>query len=125
MATAETLTSVPILPSPGCFDLGRRPFMAANHDFSSKKVAATSECATFDPFKHLQYTPPSKVYTMAELGYPDSKGVSSIGVSEPFPLFSAEAIQQMRAEVLSPEVRQKYGYASELAQCQLRGYAAE
>lgn len=62
---------------------------------------------------------------MVELGYPGSKGVSPIGVSEPFPLFSAKAIQQMRAEVLSPEVRQKYEYSSDIAQCQLRGYAAE
>lgn len=62
---------------------------------------------------------------MEELGFSGSKGVSPIGVSEPFSLFSAEAVQQMRKEILNPEVRKKYEYSSDLAQCQLRGYAAE
>jgi hypothetical protein len=62
---------------------------------------------------------------MRELGYPDSRGVSPVGVSEPFPLFTEEAIDQMRAEVLSEEVWARYRYSSNLAKCQLRGYAAE
>ncbi|RAH56986.1 hypothetical protein BO85DRAFT_373159 [Aspergillus piperis CBS 112811] len=79
----------------------------------------------FDPSKHLAFVPPSKVHTMVELGYPNSRGVSPVGVSEPFPLFSAEAIEQMRKEVLTEEVYSNHKYSSEIAQCQLRGYAAE
>ncbi|PYH73857.1 uncharacterized protein BO88DRAFT_432208 [Aspergillus vadensis CBS 113365] len=79
----------------------------------------------FDPSKHLAFVPPSKVHTMVELGYPNSRGVSPVGVSEPFPLFSAEAIEQMRKEVLTKEVYSNHKYSSEIAQCQLRGYAAE
>ncbi|PYI06606.1 hypothetical protein BO78DRAFT_429600 [Aspergillus sclerotiicarbonarius CBS 121057] len=90
-----------------------------------KKATLAREHVSFDPSKHLAHTPPSKVHTMKELGYPDSRGVSPIGVSEPFPLFSAEAIQLMREEVLSDEVFSKHKYSSNIAQCQLRGYAAE
>ncbi|KAL2809937.1 hypothetical protein BJX63DRAFT_423418 [Aspergillus granulosus] len=116
MATVGTLTSTP-LPDP-----------MAKPDFervSAIGPLSTPEKVFFDPSKHLNFTPPSKVYSMEELGYPKSRGVSPVGVSEPFPLFSAEAIQQMRKEVLSDEVFSKWKYSSELAQCQLRGYAAD
>jgi hypothetical protein len=85
----------------------------------------TTVKVSFEPSKHLNFPPPSKVYSMKELEYSKNRGISPIGVSEPFPLFSAEAIQQMRKEVLSDEVFAKWKYSSELARCQLRGYAAE
>ncbi|KAL2852867.1 hypothetical protein BJY01DRAFT_259690 [Aspergillus pseudoustus] len=116
MATVGTLTSTP-LPDP-----------MTNPDFDGVNTIGTSstpEKVPFEPSKHLNFMPPSKVYSMEELGYPQSRGVSPIGVSEPFPLFSAEAIQQMRKEVLSDEVFSKWKYSSELAQCQLRGYATD
>ncbi|KAL3450677.1 hypothetical protein BJX65DRAFT_322301 [Aspergillus insuetus] len=116
MATVGTLTSTP-LPDP-----------MANPEFDGVNAigpSSMSEKISFDPLKHLSFTPPSKVYSMEDLGYPKSRGVSPIGVSEPFPLFSAEAIQHMRNEVLSDEVFAKWKYSSELAQCQLRGYAAD
>lgn len=126
MATVETLTSAPIPSSAAWFQIGKRPLLASNKEvFPSKKVASMPEFVTFDASKHLEFTPPSKLYTMEELGFSGSKGVSPIGVSEPFSLFSAEAVQQMRKEILNPEVRKKYEYSSDLAQCQLRGYAAE
>ncbi|KAF3481656.1 uncharacterized protein GIQ15_04415 [Arthroderma uncinatum] len=81
------------------------------------------EKVQFDPEKHIQFTPPSKVHSMKELGYDDNAGISPIGVSEPFPLFSAEAIRCMRAEVLSKEVWSEYQFSSDLAMCQLRGFA--
>jgi hypothetical protein len=116
MATVGTLTSTP-LPDP-----------VANPEFDGVNAigsSSMSEKISFDPLKHLSFTPPSKVYSMEDLGYPKSRGVSPIGVSEPFQLFSAEAIQQMRNEVLSDEVFAKWKYSSELARCQLRGYSAE
>ena len=123
MAAVETLTSNSF-HSTALF--GKRPFFVSNDEFfPSKKASNTPDRVTFDPSKHLNFTPPSKVYTMEELGYAGNKGVSPVGVSEPFPLFSVEAIQQMRTEVLAPEVREKYEYSSDLAQSQLRGYAAE
>ncbi|OJJ71326.1 hypothetical protein ASPBRDRAFT_196837 [Aspergillus brasiliensis CBS 101740] len=91
----------------------------------TEKVTPEPNNVVFDPSKHLAFVPPSKVHTMEDLGYPNSRGVSSVGVSEPFPLFSAEAVEQMRKEVLTDEVYAKHKYSSEIAKCQLRGYAAE
>ena len=76
----------------------------------------------FDPEKHLAFIPPSMVYTMKDLSL-DDIGVSPVAVSEPFSLFSLEAIQHMRAEVLSEQVWDNCQYSSNLAQCQLRGFA--
>ncbi|KKK20687.1 hypothetical protein P175DRAFT_0539085 [Aspergillus ochraceoroseus IBT 24754] len=118
MATVETLTVTPISDTMAHLDAAGSLEQLPNSSTASEKVS-------FEPSKHLAYTPPSKVHTMEELGYPGSRGVSPIGVSEPFPLFSTEAIQQMRKEVLSDKVFAKYQYSSELAQCQLRGYAEE
>ncbi|EFE42378.1 hypothetical protein TRV_02817 [Trichophyton verrucosum HKI 0517] len=77
----------------------------------------------FDPRTHLQFNPPSKVHSMKELGYDANAGISPIGVSEPFSLFSAEAIRCMRSEVLSKEVWSEYQFSSDLAMCQLREFA--
>ncbi|RAL08988.1 uncharacterized protein BO97DRAFT_459648 [Aspergillus homomorphus CBS 101889] len=119
MASAETSTMIPAPILAG-------PIQPKETGVSQgQKSTSISGKPAFEPSKHLAHTAPSKVYSMKELGYSDSRGVSPVGVSEPFPLFSAEAIQQMRAEVLSDEVFMKHKYSSELAQCQLRGYAAE
>lgn len=59
---------------------------------------------------------------MAEIGKKD-QGVSPNAVSEPFSLFTDEAIQQMRSEVLSKQVLENCQYSSNLATCQLRGYS--
>ncbi|KAJ9138646.1 Kanamycin B dioxygenase [Pleurostoma richardsiae] len=77
----------------------------------------------FDPKKHLAFRTPSKIYTMKELGLPEDHGISPIAVSEPFPLFTEEAILRMRSEVLNKDVMEKCQFSSNLAQAQLRGYA--
>lgn len=77
---------------------------------------------TFDPKKHLNFEFPDRVWTMKEIGH-DSVGVSPIAVSNPFPLFSEEAVKQMREEVLSDEVQKNCKYQSNLAASQLRGFA--
>lgn len=79
----------------------------------------------FVPGKHLNYEAPKYVHTMEDIGYPASNGVSPIAVSEPFRLFSEEAVNIMRAEVLDPVVQEKYSYTSDIAPKQLRGYAPE
>lgn len=76
----------------------------------------------FNPEAHLVYQAPEKVYTMEDLALPANNGVSPIAVSEPFPLFSEEAIDKMRAEALSRAVIKQYNYSSDIAPKQLRGY---
>lgn len=103
--------------------------MATNlPDFADKATDIESEksgeAEDFDPNKHLAFVPPSKIYTMEELDFPKNEGVSPVAVSEPFPLFTHEAIQRMRAEIMSNKVWENCQYSSNLAQCQLRGFAA-
>jgi hypothetical protein len=62
---------------------------------------------------------------MKDINLPEDTGVSPFAVSEPFQLFTKEAVMRMREEVLSKEVLKNCQYSSNLAQCQLRGYAAE
>lgn len=77
----------------------------------------------FDPQRHLAYTPPSQIIMMKDIGYPEGTGVSPVAVSQPFQLFSKETIQQMRGEIFQPEVMERCSYSSNIAACQLRGYA--
>lgn len=88
---------------------------------SSEKIAT----GDFDPKEHIQYEPPARVHTMKDLGLPETTGISPVAVSEPFRLFTTEAIHRMRAEVLSQDVWDNCQYSSNLAQCQLRGFAAK
>ncbi|KAI0130488.1 hypothetical protein BJ170DRAFT_620291 [Xylariales sp. AK1849] len=77
----------------------------------------------FNPDKHLAFKAPSKIYSMKDLGLPENTGISPVAVSEPFRLFTQEAVMRMRQEVLSPEVMNNCQYSSNIAQCQLRGFA--
>jgi hypothetical protein len=77
----------------------------------------------FDPAEHLTFTPPEQVIMMTDLGYPADMGVSPVAVSQPFKLFSTEAVHQMRSEILHPQVMKNCGYQSNIAASQVRGYA--
>ena len=82
------------------------------------------ERVTFDPAKHLTFVPPSKIYSMEEIGLANV-GVSPMAASEPFQLFTPEAIAQMRKEILRKEVFENCQYSSNLSKGQLRGFAPE
>ncbi|KAH8602736.1 hypothetical protein B0O99DRAFT_499353 [Bisporella sp. PMI_857] len=60
---------------------------------------------------------------MEDIGLPASNGVSPVAVSEPFRLFSEDAVNIMRGEIFSKEVQENYSYTSDIAPKQLRGYA--
>ncbi|KAF2740462.1 hypothetical protein EJ04DRAFT_600748 [Polyplosphaeria fusca] len=77
----------------------------------------------FDPKQHLAFTPPSQILMMKDIGYREDTGISPVAVSQPFQLFSPEAIQQMRQEIFKKEVMENCSFRSNLAACQLRGYA--
>ncbi|OJJ44684.1 hypothetical protein ASPZODRAFT_144643 [Penicilliopsis zonata CBS 506.65] len=125
MAAVQTLSSSAV-PTPPLLSASKRQTAAGGKPLIQVQNAGTAnKKVSFDASKHLRFKEPSKVHTMAELGYAENRGVSPIGVSEPFPLFSPDAIQQMRAEVLGDEVWEKHQYSSELAQCQLRGFAPD
>ncbi|KAI9664961.1 MAG: hypothetical protein M1821_006409 [Bathelium mastoideum] len=82
----------------------------------------TGGSVNFDPAKHLSFAPPPQVFSMGDLGL-EGVGVSPVAVSQPFQLFSEEAVEQFRAEILNPEVMKNCRFTSNLAACQLRGYS--
>ncbi|KAL2687936.1 hypothetical protein Neosp_005506 [[Neocosmospora] mangrovei] len=85
-----------------------------------------SRSLSFDASKHLHFEAPSRVWSLQDLGYPDSQGISPIGVTEPFRLFSEEAIGEMRRELFTnKQIWSLHRFSSKYAECQLRGYARE
>ena len=82
---------------------------------------------TFDPKRDLDFTPPPKIYTMSELSFPEGTGISFVAVSEPFQLFTLNAVRRMRSEILSQVIWDTARYSSNLSggKSQLRGYASK
>lgn len=114
------------IPKPTSNQSLKRKLSSSMSPVMSDKITAMASSdlpnITFDATKHLNYFPPEKIWTMAEIGK-ENVGVSPNAVSEPFPLFTEDAIKQMRAEILSKPVLENCQYSSNLAPCQLRGMA--
>ncbi|KAK4499960.1 hypothetical protein PRZ48_008146 [Zasmidium cellare] len=81
--------------------------------------------AVFDPKVHLSYKAPENTIMMEDIGFTKDSGICPIAVSEPFSLFTEECIQLFRDEVLSEEVQKNCAVESNIAACQVRGYAAK
>lgn len=77
----------------------------------------------FDPKEHITFEQPESILMMKDIGYREDTGVSPVAVSQPFRLFSTECIQKFRDEALSETVMQNCLHKSNLAACQIRGYA--
>ena len=75
----------------------------------------------FDPKKHLAFQEPKKLYTFEDLNLPPA-GISNCAVSEPFPLFSEDAVKQLRAEVFSERVVNSYHCQTSPTSGIIRGY---
>lgn len=82
--------------------------------------AKVTKKEAFDPERHLQFQPPTYIYTMKEFGL-DGQGISPVAASEPFPLFTPEAIKQIRAEMFSEPVLRDCQYSSSFAKNMIRG----
>src|SRR5438034_6238840 len=104
MAATTTFAPIPMPVAPKIHSRSGKPHESIKPLISLSQSLPRSERVQFDAETHIQFTPPSKVYSMKELGYREDVTVSRIGVSEPFPLFSADAIRQMREEILSDDV---------------------
>ncbi|CAO2649048.1 Nn.00g099970.m01.CDS01 [Neocucurbitaria sp. VM-36] len=86
----------------------------ADHDFPE-----------FDPERHLIFNKHPDFLTMEDIGFAENIGVSPVAVTQPFQLFSPEAIQAMRSEILKAEVTKNHTFSSNIAAAQLRGYARD
>lgn len=114
MATVQTM------PATAAMNFGTPNFKPIIENAPSKHESKGQD---FDPAEHLTFTPPEQVIMMTDLGYPADIGVSPVAVSQPFKLFSNEAVHQMRSEILHPQVMKNCGYQSNIAASQVRGYA--
>ena len=97
----------------------------AEKRFHMKNMGAEAVEGEFDADIHLNFKEPSRIYTMEDLGLPPDTGVTSFAVSEPFSLFTEQAVHRMRSEILTDKVFENCKYSSNLSQCQLRGFASE
>ena len=86
--------------------------------------ARSIEREPFDATKHIAFHPPERVYTMEQIGL-EGHGISPVAVSEPFSLFTTEAVKQMRAEIFSEPVLRDCQYASTFAKNMVRGMGRE
>lgn len=88
-----------------------------------KAIKRKLENVEFDPARHLAFEAPKHVLMMTDIGYTEDTGISSVAVSDPFRLFSTEAVQKFRDECLNDDVFATCAVKSNIAACQLRGYA--
>lgn len=86
------------------------------------RSSRTASSTIFDADKHLNYVKEPEVLTMKDISLPENIGISHVAVSQPFPLFSEEAIRVMRDEIFSQEVWDNCMYSTDFAGCQLRGH---
>lgn len=83
--------------------------------------ARSHERVPFNPSKHLNIVPPGKIYSMKEIGL-EGQGISPNAVSEPFSIFTPDAVRQMRAEIFSQPVLDSCQYSSDFAKNMIRGF---
>lgn len=110
MATADVLSQSQ-MPKPSF-----RPIITGQ---ASKRKLENVE---FNPKQHLAFEEPESVLMMTDIGYSEDTGISPVAVSQPFPLFSTEAVQKFRDECLSDDVFAHNMFKSNIAACQMRGY---
>jgi hypothetical protein len=82
--------------------------------------ARVAQKETFDPARHLNFQPPRSIYTMEQIGL-KGYGISPHAATEPFPLFTQEAVAQMRAEIFSEQVLAECQYSSTFNKSMVRG----
>ncbi|KAK2616746.1 hypothetical protein QQS21_000358 [Conoideocrella luteorostrata] len=75
---------------------------------------------TWDPDRHVCFQAPTTITTMKDIGL-EGHGISTTAVSDTFPLFSRDAMLQMRREMFSPEVLQNCRYSSDYIANMIRG----
>lgn len=95
-----------------------RPEGSLPHDFLEE--ARSVEKEPFDAQKHVAYQPPKHIFSMKDIGL-EGQGVSPNAVTEPFKLFSQDAIKQMRAEIFSEDVLDNCQYSSPFVKRTVRG----
>ncbi|KAL0935945.1 uncharacterized protein CTRU02_208160 [Colletotrichum truncatum] len=82
----------------------------------------STQSATFNPDQHLAFVEDPKKLMLKDVALPEDIGISTVAASEPFPLFTEEAIKTMRQEIFTTEVWENCLHSTEFSPCQLRGH---
>ncbi|KAK5744819.1 hypothetical protein LTR17_001896 [Elasticomyces elasticus] len=77
----------------------------------------------FDPATHLAFEPPKDFITLRDLLLSEDKAISPVAVTAPFPLFSTEGVQALRADLFRREVVDKHAYSLTPGCYKMRGYS--
>tara|TARA_R110002060_G_scaffold39569_1_gene50750 strand:+ start:568 stop:1638 length:1071 start_codon:yes stop_codon:yes gene_type:complete len=104
-----------------------KTFYSASPAFTHVEAPILTSNATFDPKTHMSFSPPSEFFTLEELGLASPLATGPIAITAPFPLFSAEGIKQLRADLFRPSVIEKHMYreAKDPGVYKVRGYGKD
>ena len=91
-----------------------------NEDHASP--SALTQTTSFNPQKHLAYSPPPSMWTMEDLAHKPTE-LSSMAHTEPFPLLSHEGILAHRREIFSKDVLDNCMHHTRPGSVQIRGMA--
>ena len=79
----------------------------------------------FDPKIHLRFDLPEKVYTLEDLKYPFKQQAGNVAATDPFPIFTREAIVEMRRELFAARTFQNCMSKRRAGSVQIRGAAPQ
>lgn len=116
-ATSTSRPSAPIVIGPTTKSATRPTVPLPSYLIEEGRL---KEKVTFDAASHLAFEPPANVVSMNDIGL-DGQGISQTAVSDPFPLFTQSAIQQIRAEVFSENVLKDCQFSSTFSRYMIRG----
>jgi hypothetical protein len=80
---------------------------------------------SFEPSRHLNFSPPEEFYTLEQLGLSSEGSTSAVAITAPFPLLSEEGIRATRADLFRREILENHRWkeAKDPNVYKLRGYA--
>ena len=107
MATAATVQPVPIHE---LSDSVIEPVVEEEKPLESSAPDWKYQPTTikFDADKHLAIERPAWRKTLADFGYDNSEGITEIGATAPFRLFTEDAVHLMRNDLLSKPVQENH-----------------
>ncbi|KIV82674.1 hypothetical protein PV11_04768 [Exophiala sideris] len=92
---------------------------------AGRQTASNSGLPLFQPDQDFCFEPPKAFATLKELLLSEEDASSPLAITDPFPLFTPEAVEKMRADVFRREVVDKYGQRTMPRCFKLRGYSKD
>ena len=117
LLTDGTYPKAPVVIGPTTKNATRPTNVLPQYLSDQAKLTVQEE---FNAAKHIEFEHPTSRVMMKDIGL-EGHGISPVAVSEPFPLFSAEAIDQFRAEIFSDATMTDCQYASDFNKNMVRG----